>query len=303
MTIKQLNYLLEISKCGSLNKAAQSLYVTQPNITKVIKELENELNTTLFYRNTKSKTITFTPEGIELLWYAKSLTEQFNIIENRFIKKLNSNYSKFAVSTQHYSFVVAGFIEFLKNKMEDNFEFILREEKTHEVIENVRTQKSNLGILFISEEAQPFTKNYLDAKNIEFFLLKRFDPHIFIRKNHPLTKYKKIHIEDLKEYPVVFFEQEVNSVNFYEELLNLKTYTKVIKVTDRDTIYNIIKHTDSYNIGSGNIVKEIANNEIIAIPLSGNIPKIDVGWIKLKNVSLDDSMKLFINFCKEFLNL
>ena len=58
MTIKQLTYLLEISKCGSLNKAAQSLYVTQPNITKAIKELENELNTTLFYRNTKSKSIT-----------------------------------------------------------------------------------------------------------------------------------------------------------------------------------------------------------------------------------------------------
>ena len=301
MTIKQLTYLLEISKCGSLNKAAQSLYVTQPNITKAIKELENELNTTLFYRNTKSKSITFTPEGIELLWYAKSLTEQFNIIENRFIKKLNSNYQKFSVSTQHYSFVAAAFINFLQNKIGNNFEFILREEKTHEVIEDVRTQKSSLGILFISEEAQPFTKNYLDAKNIEFFSLKKFNPHVFVRKSHPLTKYKNVTMEDLKDYPAVFFEQEVNAVNFYEELLNLKSYTQIIKVTDRGTIYNIIQHTDAYNIGTGNIVKEIGNNSIVTIPISENIPKIDVGWIKLKNVSLDENMKFFINVCKDYL--
>ena len=275
--------------------------MTQPNITKAIKELENELNTTLFYRNTKSKSITFTPEGIELLWYAKSLTEQFNIIENRFIKKLNSNYQKFSVSTQHYSFVAAAFINFLQNKMGNNFEFILREEKTHEVIEDVRTQKSSLGILFISEEAQPFTKNYLDAKNIEFFSLKKFNPHVFVRKNHPLTKYKSVTMEDLKEYPAVFFEQEVNAVNFYEELLNLKSYTKIIKVTDRGTIYNIIQHTDAYNIGTGNIVKEIGNDSIVTIPISENIPKIDVGWIKLKNVSLDENMKFFINVCKDYL--
>ena len=81
MTIKQLTYLLEISKCGSLNKAAQSLYVTQPNITKAIKELESELNTTLFYRNTKSKSITFTPEGIELLWYAKVLQNSLILLK------------------------------------------------------------------------------------------------------------------------------------------------------------------------------------------------------------------------------
>lgn len=302
MTIKQLTYLLEVSKCGSLNKAAQSLYVTQPNITKVIKELETELNTTLFYRNTKSKTITFTPDGIELLWYAKSLTEQFNIIENRFIKKLNSNYLKFAVSTQHYSFVVASFIDFIKNKTDSNFEFILREEKTHEVIEDVRTQKSNIGILFISEETQPFTKNYLDSKNIEFFLLKRFNPHIFIRKNHPLTKYKNIRMDDLKKFPAVFFEQEVNAINFYEELLNLKNYTKTIKVTDRDTIYNIIAHTDAYNIGSGNIIKRISNEKVVALPISENLPKIDIGWIKLKNTFLDENIKLFIKLCEEYLN-
>lgn len=302
MTIKQLTYLLEISKCGSLNKAAQSLYVTQPNVTKAIKELESELNTVLFYRHTKSKSVIFTPEGIELLWYAKSLTEQFNIIENRFIKKLNSKYLKFTISTQHYSFVVASFIKFIKEKTDNNFEFILREEKTQEVIEDVRTQKSNLGILFISEEAQPFTKNYLEAKNIEFFLLKKFEPHIFIRKNHPLSKNKSVSLEDLKNYPVVFFEQEVNAVNFYEELLNLKSYTKLIKVTDRGTIYNIIENTDAYNIGTGNMIEDIGNDKIITIPISENIPKIDVGWIKLKNTSLDENMKLFIKYCKEYLN-
>ena len=300
MTIKQLTYLLEISKRGSLSKAAQSLYVTQPNITKAIKELESELNTTLFYRNTKSKTITFTPNGMKLLWYAKSLTEQFNIIENIFIRKSEPDYQNFSVSTQYYSFVVASFIKFINERMEENFEFSLREGKTYEVVEDVRTQKSNLGILFISEEGQPFIKNYLEAKNIEFSLLKRFDPHIFVRKDHPLAKNKNISLENLKNYPIILFEQEADAVNFYKELLNLKNYNKIIKVTDRGTIYNIIQHTDAYNIGTGNIIKEIGNSDIVTIPILDNIPKIDVGWIKLKNVEMNENMKLFIEFCKEY---
>ena len=300
MTIKQLTYLLEISKRGSLSKAAQSLYVTQPNITKAIKELESELNTTLFYRNTKSKTITFTPNGMKLLWYAKSLTEQFNIIENIFIRKSEPDYQNFSVSTQYYSFVVASFIKFINERMEENFEFSLREGKTYEVVEDVRTQKSNLGILFISEEGQPFIKNYLEAKNIEFSLLKRFDPHIFMRKDHPLAKNKNISLENLKNYPIILFEQEADAVNFYKELLNLKNYNKIIKVTDRGTIYNIIQHTDAYNIGTGNIIKEIGNSDIVTIPILDNIPKIDVGWIKLKNVEMNENMKLFIEFCKEY---
>lgn len=300
MTIKQLTYLLEISKRGSLSKAAQSLYVTQPNITKAIKELESELNTTLFYRNTKSKTIIFTPDGMKLLWYAKSLTEQFNIIENIFIRKSEPDYQNFSISTQYYSFVVASFIKFINERMEENFEFSLREGKTYEVVEDVRTQKSNLGILFISEEGQPFIKNYLEAKNIEFSLLKRFDPHIFVRKDHPLAKNKNISLENLKNYPIILFEQEADAVNFYKELLNLKNYNKIIKVTDRGTIYNIIQHTDAYNIGTGNIIKEIGNSDIVTIPILDNIPKIDVGWIKLKNVEMNENMKLFIEFCKEY---
>ncbi len=55
------------------------------------------------------------------------------------------------------------------------------------------------------------------------------------------------------------------------------------------------------NIGTGNIVKEIGNDSIVTIPISENIPKIDVGWIKLKNVSLDENMKFFINVCKDYL--
>ncbi len=99
---------------------------------------------------------------------------------------------------------------------------------------------------------------------------------------------RSVTMEDLKNYPAVFFEQEVNAVNFYEELLNLKSYTKLIKVTDRGTIYNIIQHTDAYNIGTGNIVKEIGNNSLVTIPIS-------------ENIALDENMKFFINVCKDYL--
>jgi len=58
MTLQQLKYLVEISKCGSINKAAQNLFISQPSISKAIRELEGDLEIEIFYRqNIKKLTI------------------------------------------------------------------------------------------------------------------------------------------------------------------------------------------------------------------------------------------------------
>ena len=79
MNILHLKYAVEISKTKSISRAAQNLYMGQPNLSRAIKELEESLGITIFRRT--SKGITVTPEGEEFLQYAKPIISQVDAIE------------------------------------------------------------------------------------------------------------------------------------------------------------------------------------------------------------------------------
>ena len=79
MTFQQLEYVVEISKCGSINKAAQKLFLSQSGISTAVRELEQELGIRIFARSNRG--VEFTQEGKEFLSYAISLLEQKHRIE------------------------------------------------------------------------------------------------------------------------------------------------------------------------------------------------------------------------------
>ncbi|MEG1896106.1 MAG: LysR family transcriptional regulator, partial [Oscillospiraceae bacterium] len=184
MTLQQLRYVVEVSKCSTISKAAQSLFLTQPTLSKAIKDLEEELGITILERgNSKTR---FTPEGTELLCYARQLLEQAHTIENRFLHS-GVEKKRFAISTQHYAFAVKAFIDMLKGESAQEFEFYFRECKTQEIIDDVFNKKSDMGIVFLSDSTNRYLSRLFQSKDIEFSELKCFTAHIFVRKNHPLT--------------------------------------------------------------------------------------------------------------------
>ena len=147
MTLQQLRYAVTVAEHRSINKAANSLFITQPSLSGSLKDLEQELNMQIFVRSNKG--ITTTPKGEVFLGYARQMLEYYNIIENKFVSKETSR-KYFSVSTQHYSFAVEAFIKLVGEFGTDEYEFAFYETKTHEIIQNVKMLKSEIGIL-ISE--------------------------------------------------------------------------------------------------------------------------------------------------------
>ena len=82
MNIKYLKYAVEIAKSGSINKAAEQLYIAQPNLTRAIKELEKELSIIIFDRNAKGMTLT--PDGEKLIQYGKRILKEIDDVEDLF---------------------------------------------------------------------------------------------------------------------------------------------------------------------------------------------------------------------------
>lgn len=108
MTLQQLRYAIAIAESGSLNKAAQVLYVAQPSLSSAVQELEKELGITIFHRSGRG--VTPTADGAEFLQYAKQLYSQYELLLQKYQNPKNIK-KKFGVSTQHYSFAVKAFVE------------------------------------------------------------------------------------------------------------------------------------------------------------------------------------------------
>ena len=111
MTIQQVLYALTIEEYGSMNKAAEKLYIVQPTLTSAIQELENEIGITIFMRTKKG--VIVTPEGAEFLEDIRGFYRQYDIVMQKY-KDEGSYKRKFGVSTQHYTFAVRAFVDTAK---------------------------------------------------------------------------------------------------------------------------------------------------------------------------------------------
>lgn len=204
MTLQQLNYVIHIAETGSINRAAEQLYVAQPSLTNAVKELEKETGITIFNRTGKG--VTLTAEGAEFLPYARSVCDQFQALLDAFGKN-GVRKQKFAVSTQHYSFAVKAFVELTRAFDVGEYEFAIRETRTKDVINDVAAARSEIGILYLNDFNRKALLKLFNENNLQFQHLIHCDAYVYLWKNHPLAKQKTISFDDLTPYPCLPFEQ------------------------------------------------------------------------------------------------
>ncbi len=155
MNINQLKYVLEVAASSSMREASTKLYVSQPALSASIHDLEEELGILIFERNNKG--ISLTDEGRELLSYAKKAVQQYEILEDRYLAR-ESGKERFSVSTQHYNFAIKAFTGVIRQTDPDKYTFSIHETKTKEVLEDVRSMKSEVGIVSFSGSNEALVK-------------------------------------------------------------------------------------------------------------------------------------------------
>jgi len=303
MTLQQIKYAITIAQTGSFNKAAESLYVAQPSLSESIKDLEAELGITVFNRN--SRGVTLTNDGMEFIIYARQLYSQYEVMEERFVQ--NRNIKKhFGISTQHYSFVVKAFIDTINKYNSSEYEFAIRESKTIEVIEDVYSSRSEVGILYLSDFNQTAMKKILKGKRLEYHHLTKCGIYVYIWNGHPLADKTFITHEDLKDYPCLSFEQGAGSSFYYaEEALSTNDYPRVIKANDRATMLNLMVGINGYTLCCGHICEELNGGEYSAIPYKDDENpdlSVDLIYIVRKDIKLSNTAETFIKELQKYLD-
>ena len=297
MTLQQLRYVIEVAKTGSMNVAAKQLFVSQPSLSMAIKELENDVHISIFERTTKG--VVITAEGEEFLGYARQIINQVELLEDKYIEAGQIK-KKFGVSAQHYSFAVKAFVEMVKGFDMDKYEFAIREARTHDVIHDVVTGKSEIGILYTNEFNEKVLNKIFKDNQLEFIHLFTCQGYAYLWKNHPLAGKKVIALEELQEYPCLSFEQgDNNSFYFAEEILSTYDFKKTIKSNDRATNLNLMVGLNAFTLCSGIICEELNGSDYIAVKLAEEVT-MDIGYIKRTHMNISEIGELYIEEIKKY---
>lgn len=291
MTLQQLKYMIEIVQCGSINETAKKLFISQPSLSNAVKELESELGVELFTRTPKG--ISLTVDGAEFLGYARQVVEQAGLLEQRYLKGKPSR-QLCSISTQHYAFAVTAFVNMINASGAEEYEFTLRETRTHEIIEDVKNLRSEIGILYLNPFNRKVIEKILQENHLECHPLFTASPHIFVGRDNPLSQKSIVTLEDLETYPYISFEQgEFNSFYYSEEVLSTVFHKKCVHVSDRATLFNLLVGLNGYTISTGIFDETLNGSHIISVPLHVDDP-IQVSWIANRQCKLSSQAVAYV---------
>ena len=300
MTLQQLRYVLTIADAGSFNKAAEQLYVSQPSLSNAVRDLEAELSISIFHRSGRG--VTLTNDGAEFLLYARQIYHQYEQLQEKYsggeaLKK------KFGVSAQHFSFAVKAFAELVNSYDTAEYEFAIRETKTREVIDDVATLKSEVGILFLSDFNRQVLLKLFRANGLEFHKLIDCKTYVYLWREHPLANKKSIRFSDLANYPNLSFEQSDNSSFYFaEEIFSQNEYPRSIKVSDRATVLNLMVGLGGFILCSGIICEELNGSDYVAVPFEeGKGGVMEIGYITRQDSRLSRVGERYIAELKKYL--
>ena len=303
MTIQQLRYAVAISEAGSLNKASEILYVAQPSLTSAMQELEKELGITVFSRSGRG--VTLTNDGVEFIHYARQVLQQYDGLLEKY-GKAGTRKKKFGISTQHYSFAVKSFVELVRRFGMEEYEFAIRETRTRDVIDDVWSGKSEIGILYLSDFNRKPLEKLLHANQLEFHPLAQCDAYVYLWRGHPLAEKPVIRFADLEPYPCLSFEQGAGGSFYYaEEILSTADYPRTIKATDRATMLNLMVGLNGYTLCSGIISEELNGSDYVAVPFDAGEDavgrRMEIGYLTKKNMILSSMAQLYVQELDRYL--
>lgn len=197
MNIIHMKYAVEVAKTGSLNKAAEKLFMAPPNLSRSIKELESDLGITIFERSQKG--VTLTPDGEEFIGYAKNLLKQIDHIEGLY-KENSVKKQRFSISVPRASYIAEALVDFSKELGKEPVEIFYKETNSQRTINNILNHDYKLGIIRYAENYDKFFKTMLEEKGLAYEMVTEFSYKLVMSVQNPLAKKDKITFDDLIDF-------------------------------------------------------------------------------------------------------
>ncbi|VFI16721.1 LysR family transcriptional regulator [Streptococcus pneumoniae] len=295
MNIQQLRYVVAIANSGTFREAAEKMYVSQPNLSISVRDLEKELGFKIF-RRTSSGTF-LTRRGMEFYEKSQELVKGFDIFQNQYANPEEEK-DEFSVASQHYDFLPPTITAF-SERYPDYKNFRIFESTTVQILDEVAQGHSEIGIIYLNNQNKKGIMQRVEKLGLEVIELIPFHTHIYLREGHPLAQKEELVMEDLADLPTVRFTQEKDEYLYYSEnFVDTSASSQMFNVTDRATLNGILERTDAYATGSGFLDSDSVNG-ITVIRLKDNLDNRMV-YVKREEVELSQAGTLFVEVMQEY---
>lgn len=298
MEIKQLEYFVKTADSGSLNKAAERLYTSQPNVSKVIANLEKELGVKLFERN--SRGIKMTEHGRMLYVHAHTILKNSDLICSLVKNKTGNHFSVSGYQSSILTRLMADTYEKYRDK-EMKLEY--REGTVEEITDDVSGHVSEIGIVYLARAQLPCFHHIMWHKKLEFHPLENRGICIYIGSRHPWYKRDFVEFGELRELKFIegteaFFAMKYHIEKISVGTVQMENLNNAVYTNSDYLIQNMLKHTDICCMGIDFVSDEYENQEIKAIRVKDCEKFLTLGYVKQKKKELSGEAKYYIKELK-----
>lgn len=271
INFRHLEYFIKVARLGSINKAAQALYISQPYLGKIMHNLEENLGARLFNRSRSG--VTLTPEGMEFLTHSEKIIDEMEQLWFQKKKEQIKISDPLAVSMTRFSHIMESFSEIvLRHRDQPSFSHRLYEGNSDEVIEDVVSGRVDVGVFHFDSRKRREMEALLESKGLEYHFLANIEPHIIISRKHPLLlQQKPVNLHTLAEYGFLWYLGQCD--DYIYQLLSEgdqdaeKMRSKITYLSSRATLMYMISISDCYSIGTHDFAKQEASYHSTSIPI------------------------------------
>ncbi len=241
MNILHLKYALEVEKTESITKAAKTLYVGQPNLSKAIKELENTVGFNIFLRTPKG--MTPTRKGKEFLDQARTIVLKFDELESIY-QPVKPTTQRFTISIPRASYISRAFTRFVKTlDPQKEIELNFFETNSIRAIDNILETECNLGVIRFHTSHEKYFLDLIREKNLQFREIWLFEYVLLLSRNHPLADLPVITYADVLDYIEIVHGDltiPMNQFSSSQTAQNLLPVSKRIYVYERGSQFDLL---------------------------------------------------------------
>ncbi len=317
MELKQLEYFVICAETQSFRKASNLLFTTQSNVSKVIKNLEEELGQPLFLR---SKTgVTMTEKGKQIYEYATATLNSARRILDCSDQKSKT---ELKILTNPSSWMANAFCRYYQEHGSSSVSYTYLSSNTHDIINSLTAEIGSIAFIYVMEQQLPFLERQLASNHLSFSQLSRIGAYLYLGGKHtaPETEEKKSEetaaVQELnapdREAPDAEPE-EIALIQGYEDEFTLRSFLtntslydsrsyryRVAVTTNSDYLMNeMLANTDLGNLSTGYLSHPGEALHRPALPLYGNEQPVLFGCIFRNDRPLSEETKQFLKFIRK----
>ncbi len=299
MKLEQIAQVISLTNTGSFTESAKRLYMSQPNLSQSIKQLEAELGNTIFDRSPNG--LTLTPFGQEYLSHLYAVQNELNALNEFCYNQPHHVRRSLNVVTMNCNWINDFFSKTISNYENFQINFSLyNTENLDTAIEMVQSASCDLAVIsLIGQERKEILKKYHNI-GLEYHKICSSQLYIMVGKNNPLYYSKEpITLKSVTQYPYVNYGSFQKAIGSYlARYLGISQFIQSnIWVNTNSALYNVVANTKAFTI-SANVLRNSPHSDVKAFPLTELPHFIEFGWIKLQRTHLSDAASDFLDFVR-----